>query len=156
MAALASPRRRLLAVALLLATPWTVLLIVRPDGTAVNGLFPLFVLDVNAGVEPPLRFIPTWRFFLAGGGIPRNPELWPASILLYLVALASAVAGVVTDREDLRLTGGVLALAGLAGLGVAYSFTHRLAYTPVPVGSLLALALAWWYYAPAFGNDAAE
>jgi len=156
MAGRASPRRRLLAVALLLATPWTVLLIVRPDGTAVNGLFPLFVLDANAAVEPPLRVIPTWRFFLAGGGIPRNPELWPASILLYFVALASAVAGVVADWEDPRLTGGTLALAGAAGLGVAYSFSHRLAYTPVPVGALLALALAWWYYGPAFRDAVVE
>ena len=148
--ALASPTRRLAVVGLLAAVPWTVLVITGPNGTAYNGLFPLFVLDLNPALSPPLRVVPTPRFFLAGGGLPRNPELWPTSVLLYLVALASAASGRLLDREDPRFTGGALALAGIAGLGVAYSFSHRLAYTPLPVGSLAALALAWWYYAPAF------
>ena len=146
----ATSRRRLAAVASLLAVPWTALLIDYSGVTVLNGLFPLFVLDYNSGVDPAVRLIPVWRFFAAGGGLPRNPELWPASVLLYLVALASAAAGALFDREDARLTGGALALAGIAGLGVAVSFTHRLRYTPVPVGAILACALAWWYYAPAF------
>ena len=144
----ATSRRRLVAVAALLAVPWTVLLIDR-GGTVINGLFPLFVLDYNSGVDPAVRLIPVWRFFAAGGAIPRNPELWPASILLHLVALASTAVGVLFDREDPRVTGGALALAGLAGLGVTLSFAHRLRYTPVPVGALVACALAWWYYWPA-------
>jgi uncharacterized protein (TIGR04206 family) len=146
----AAPRRRLLVVVLLFACPWTVLVISGAGGTAYNGLFPLFVLDVNAALSPPVRAIPVWRFFLAGGGIARNPELWPTSILTYLVALASATSGSLLDREDPRVTGGALALAGLTGLGVTFAFSHRLAYTSLPVGALLALAVAWWYYAPAF------
>jgi uncharacterized protein (TIGR04206 family) len=146
----ATPRRRLAAVGLLFALPWTALLIDYSGTTVVNGLFPLFVLDYNPGVDPAVRLIPVWRFFTAGGAIPRNPELWPASILLHLVALASAAAGVLFGREDARVTGGALALAGIAGLGVAFAFTHRLRYTPIPVGALLACALAWWYYVPAF------
>ena len=146
----ATPRRRLAAVASLLAVPWTALLIDYSGVTVVNGLFPLFVLDYNPTLPASVRTVPIWRFFRAGGGLPRNPELWPASVLLYLVALVSAAAGALFDREDARLTGGALALAGIAGLGVAVSFTYRLRYTPVPVGSVLACALAWWYYAPAF------
>ena len=84
-----TPRRRFLAILALAFVPWTVLVIDR-GVTVLNGLFPLFVLDYNPGLEQSLRAIPTWRFFLSGGGIPRNPELWPASILLYLLALASA------------------------------------------------------------------
>ena len=117
-----TPRRRFLAILALAFVPWTVLVIDR-GVTVLNGLFPLFVLDYNPGLEQSLRAIPTWRFFLSGGGIPRNTELWPASILL---------------------------LAGLAGIGVAFSFSHRLRYTPLPAGSLFACALAWWYYWPAF------
>ncbi|MFC7177399.1 TIGR04206 family protein [Halosegnis marinus] len=138
------------AVALLLACPWTVLVITGPNGTAVNGVFPLFVLDANLALSPPVRVIPVWRFFLAGGGIPRNPELWPTSVLTYLVALASAASGHVLGREDPRFTGGALALAGLTGLGVTWAFSHRLVYTSLPAGALAALALAWWYYGPAF------
>jgi uncharacterized protein (TIGR04206 family) len=144
-----TPRRRFLALLLLAFVPWTVLVIDR-GVTVLNGLFPLFVLDYNPGLAQAVRAIPTWRFFLSGGGIPRNPELWPASILLYLLALASAGVRAAFDRGDPRFTGGTLLLAGIAGIGVAFSFSHRLRYTPLPVGSLLACALAWWYYWPAF------
>jgi hypothetical protein len=54
----AAPRRRLLVVVLLFACPWTVLVISGAGGTAYNGLFPLFVLDVNAALSPPVRAIP--------------------------------------------------------------------------------------------------
>ena len=145
----ATPRRRLLVLLALGVVPWTVLLIDR-GVTVVNGLFPLFVLDYNPGLAQSVRAVPTWRFFLSGGGLPRNPELWPASIFLYLLALASAGVRAAFDRGDPRFTGGCLLLAGLAGIGVAFSFAHRPRYTTLPVGSLLACALAWWYYWPAF------
>ncbi|MFB6118337.1 TIGR04206 family protein [Halosegnis sp.] len=144
----ATPRRRLLAVGLLGLVPWTVLLIDYGGPTVVNALFPLAVVDYNPALAPAVRVTPVWRFFAAGGGLPRNPELWPASILLHGAALASAAAGL-ADREDPRLTGGLLAFAGLAGLGVTLAFAHRLRYTPLPAGALLACALAWWYYGPA-------
>jgi uncharacterized protein (TIGR04206 family) len=31
---------------------------------------------------------------------------------------------------------------------VAYSVLHRIAYLPVPFGTLLTLAAAWWFYWP--------
>jgi uncharacterized protein (TIGR04206 family) len=46
---------------------------------------------------------------------------------------------------------------------VSYSVLHRLRYTPVPVGALLLVAAAWWFYWPdlrsvlfAPGGDAEE
>ncbi|WP_435197243.1 TIGR04206 family protein [Natronomonas sp. EA1] len=137
-----SPRRRLLAILLLGLLPWTVLFIGRD---VVSFVFLPGLLDYNPAVTPPLRGVPVWELFAAGGGLPRNPEAWPASALLYLLSLASACAGVL-GREDPRLTGGALALAGVAHLLVSGAFLHRLAYTPVPIGPVCALALAWWYY----------
>ena len=145
-AAHASPRRRLLALVALSLVPWTVFLI---DGGRATAVFPLFVVDYNPALDPTVRFVPVYRFFLSGGGLPRNPELWPASILLYLVAVASAASGVVFDREDVRVTAGSLVFAGLAHVGVGYAFSHRATWTPLPVGLAVVFGVVWWFYWPA-------
>lgn len=133
-----SPRRRLLALLVLAVVPWTVVFV----GDQVTLFFPFGVVNTD-----PLAFVdlPTW--FAGGGALPRNPELLPLSYLFHLGALLSALAGL-WGREPPRLTAGLLVLAAVAHLGVAYSVLHRIAYLPVPVGPVLALAAAWWFYWP--------
>ena len=136
---LGTPRRRLLVVAALGLLPWTVILV----GGELTLVFPFGFFNTN-----PPELVDIYTFlFVAGGRLPRNPQLLPLSILFYLGALGSAAAGLV-DREDPRLTAGLLVLAGVAHLGVAYSVSHRIRYTPVPFGALGMLAVAWWYYWP--------
>ena len=133
-----TPRRRLFALLALGAVPWTVVVI----GDQLTLFFPGGVLNTD-----PIAFVDLFTWFAGGGGLPRNPELLPLSYLFYLGAILSAAAGL-WNREPPRLTAGLLVLAGIAHLGVAYSVLHRIAYLPVPVGPLLAFAVAWWFYWP--------
>lgn len=143
--------RRALAVATLAVVPWTVVAV----GDVVTGFFPGFLLDYNPGVVPPARFVPIHEFFLAGGRLPRNPELLPVGYLAYGLALAGATANALFGRRAAgdppvpeRAVAGLLALAGVVHLGVALAFLHRLRYTAVPVAPVLVLAVVWWFYWP--------
>lgn len=133
-----TPRRRLATLVALAFVPWTVILIYGE----VTLVFPFGFFNTN-----PPALVDLYTLLSAGGGLPRNPELLPASALLYGGALLSAAAAL-ADREDPRLTAGLLVLAGVAHLGVAYSVVHRLRYTPLPVGALLLFVAAWWFYWP--------
>jgi uncharacterized protein (TIGR04206 family) len=134
-----TPGRRLGVIAALAFVPWTVISIYG-EWTLV---FPFGFFNTN----PPQLVDLYTMLFVAGGGLPRNPELLPLSVLFFAVAVASAAAGLL-GREDPRLTAGMLVLAGIAHLGVAYSVSHRIHYTPVPLGALLLFVVAWWYYWP--------
>ena len=133
-----TPGRRLLVLLAVALVPWTVVFV----GHEVTLFFPVGVLDWNTR-----SFVPLHTWFAGGGRLPRNPELLPLSYLFYALALLSAAAGL-RDRESPRLTVGLLVLAGVAHLGVAYSVLHRVAYAPVPVGPFLLAAVAWWFYWP--------
>jgi len=133
-----TPPRRLVALLALGVVPWTAVLV----GSELTLFFPFGVLNTN-----PLELTVLTEWFAGGGRLPRNPELLPLSYLFYLGALLGVLAGV-RGREPARLTAGLLVLAGLTHLGVSYSVLHRVAYVPVPVGALLALAAAWWFYWP--------
>lgn len=133
-----TPGRRLATLAALAFVPWTVILIYGE----VTLVFPFGLVNTN-----PPALVDLYTLLSSGGGLPRNPELLPASVLLYAGALGSAAAALV-DREDPRLTAGLLVFAGLAHLGVTYAVAHRLRYTPFPLGALLLIAAAWWFYWP--------
>jgi len=133
-----TPPRRLVALLALGVVPWTAVLV----GSELTLFFPFGVLNTN-----PLELTVLTEWFAGGGRLPRNPELLPLSYVFYLGALLGVLAGV-RGREPARLTAGLLVLAGLTHLGVSYSVLHRVAYVPVPVGALLALAAAWWFYWP--------
>ncbi len=81
--------------------------------------------------------------FLYTAGLPEYILAWPAAVGLYLVALASALAGYTLDREDRRLTAGALVLAGLALLELARGFSFQPGRFAVPVGTLLLWGAAW-------------
>jgi len=133
---------RLLVLLLAGILPWTVVVIAGRGATA---MFPFGLLDLNPAVDPTARFLPLPDLLRYDGGLPRTPELLPASVVFYLGALASATAGLL-GREDPRLTAGLVVLAGLAHLGVSYAFLHRPGYTAVPFGAVVLIALAWWVY----------
>jgi uncharacterized protein (TIGR04206 family) len=136
--ATSTPRRRLLALLAVAVVPWTVVFI----GNEVTMLFPFGVFNSN-----PPELADLYTLLSYGWRLPRNPELLPLSYTFYALALACVGAGVLREGlEPERLTAGLLVLAGVTHVGVAYSVAYRLQWTPVPVGSLLLLATAWWYY----------
>ncbi|WP_262178559.1 TIGR04206 family protein [Haloarcula laminariae] len=138
----ADSRRRLGVVALLGLCPWTVLVI----GSELTLVFPAGLVNTN-----PLQFVSIYDFFFRfTEGVPSFIESWRTGVLLYLVALASVVSGVVW-REDPRITALSLVGAALSQVGVLVGFNRRLGYVALPVGTVGMLAAVWWYYWPLFG-----
>ncbi|WP_423999342.1 TIGR04206 family protein [Haloarcula salina] len=135
-----APHRRLGAVVVAGLVPWTVLLVGR-DLTLV---FSFGLVNTD-----PLALVTVYDYFVRfTQGLPRFLEAWGTGVVLYLLGLASAVAGVVW-HEDRRLTAFALTAAGLSQVSVALGFNRRLGSTAVPVGTVVLLAVVWWYYWPA-------
>ncbi|MDT3436593.1 TIGR04206 family protein [Haloarcula sp. 1CSR25-25] len=140
------PRRRLLAVVVAGLVPWTVVVI----GAELTLVFSFGLFNTN-----PPELLSVYSYFVRFTGmLPQFIESWGSGVLLYVFALSSAVVGVVW-REDVRLTALALAGAGLTQIPVFLGFTRRLNYVAVPVGTLVLLAVVWWYYLPAIRTDAA-
>jgi uncharacterized protein (TIGR04206 family) len=133
------PRRRLVAVVVAGLVPWTVLLI----GDELTLVFSFGLFNTN----PPMVVSVYDFFFRFTDGLPRFIEAWGTGVFLYLLALASAVAGVVW-REDVRLTAFALTAAGLSQISVFLGFNRRIGYVGFPLGTLVLLAVVWWYYWP--------
>jgi uncharacterized protein (TIGR04206 family) len=137
-----SPRRRLAAVACLGLLPWTVVLL---DGEAS------FVFGFGLANTNPLTLVNLYDYlFVYTGGLPGRLQAWPAGVVLYVGALASAVGGLLSV-EDPRLTGGLLVCAGLSHGHVAYGLYRVYGTSPatvLPVGAVTTWAVAWWFYWP--------
>ncbi|SDX08709.1 TIGR04206 family protein [Haloarcula vallismortis] len=141
-----SPRRRLLAVVVAGLIPWTVVLI----GAELTLVFSFGLFNTN-----PPELLSVYSYFVRfTDALPQFIESWGSGVLLYALALISAVTGVVW-REDVRITALALAGAGLTQLPVFLGFNRRLNYAAVPVGSIVLLAVVWWYYLPAIRSDTA-
>ncbi|WP_276272195.1 TIGR04206 family protein [Haloarcula litorea] len=139
----AGPRRRLAAVVAAGLVPWTVLL-VRGELTM---LFTFGLFNTN-----PAHLVSVYDYFFRfTRGLPRFIEAWGSGVVLYLIGLTSAVAGVV-GREDPRITALAVVGAGLSQLTVALGFHRRIGYVVVPVGTVVLLAVGWWYYWPLVGT----
>jgi uncharacterized protein (TIGR04206 family) len=80
-----APRRRLDAVACLGLLPWTVVLL---DGEA-SLVFGFGLANTN----PPTLVNLYDYLFVYTGGLPGRLQAWPAGVVLYVGALASAVGG---------------------------------------------------------------
>lgn len=138
-----TPRRRLLAVLAAGLVPWTVLLVGEVT----------FVFSFGLVGLDPLNLTNIYEFlFVYTDGLPRRLQAWPAGVLLYAGALASAMTGL-RGVEDPRLTGGLLAFAGVAHAQVTYGLfrTYGLPVTDIPVlpvGAVVSWAVVWWYYWP--------
>ncbi|QGN07812.1 TIGR04206 family protein [Halorhabdus sp. CBA1104] len=134
-----SARIRLCAVLSLLVVPWTGLL---SDGY-VTLLVPWGLLDPFG---PHLTLLPEY-LAATGSGPPPFLFAWPLGVGIYGLAVMSAL-GETIERGDPRLTGGLLVLVGVTQLTVAWGFVRRGSYVVVPLGTLLAWTIAWWFYWP--------
>ncbi len=142
----ADSRRRLVVVAVLGLLPWTVLVI----GSELTLVFPAGLVNTN-----PLQFVSIYDYFIRyTEGLPPFIQSWRTGVLLYLLALVSALSGVVW-REDPRITALALVGAALSQVGVFLGFNRRLGSLAVPVGTVVILAAVWWYYWPLFSADGA-
>ncbi|MFU1780736.1 TIGR04206 family protein [Haloarcula japonica] len=138
------PRRRLIAVVVAGLVPWTVVLI----GAELTLVFSFGLFNTN-----PPELLSVYSYFVRfTETLPQFIESWGSGVLLYAFALTSAIGGV-TWREDVRLTALALTGAGLTQFPVFLGFNRRLNYVAVPVGSLVLLAVVWWYYLPAIRGD---
>ncbi|MFC7155027.1 TIGR04206 family protein [Halomarina halobia] len=135
-----TPNRRLFVLLALVAVPWTAVLV----GGAVTLVYPFGLVD-PASLH--LTTLPDYLSYTRGR-IPAFIQAWPIGVALYAAALLSAALGVVR-REDPRLTGGLLVLTAVSQLPLVVGFSQRFGYTALPVGTVLLLAVAWWFYRPA-------
>ena len=83
------------------------------------------------------------------GTLPWSLQVWPISLGFYIGAVASAASGVVVDREDPRLTAGLLVLSAVGSLIVWSGLAGRGVSKTIPVGVLATGVVIWWYYWPA-------
>ena len=95
---------------------------------------------------------PVWAYFLEQprpfGALPASIRAWPLAIGFYLLAAASATAGVALGREDRRVTGALLVLAATASLWVSVGVATRFGVgttsgwlAVIPVGAIATLAV---------------
>ena len=137
----AAPRSgpaELLAVASLLAVPWSVL---------TYGGRPSTLLFAWGLVNPrSLHVTDLYSYlFVFTRGVPDWILAWPVGAVCLLVAVASAGWGVAGGGEDVRVTGGLVALVGLAALLVSLGFAAQPGRLGVPVAAAVAWPLAGWY-----------
>lgn len=129
--------RRLSMLVVVALVPWTIV-IARGTPTLVFA-FGLYNFD------PASLTTITDYYFRFTAGLPQFLIAWGLGVLCYLLALGSALLGLVW-REDRRLTGALLVLAGLTEAGVSLGFMRRPGYLAVPVGTILLWLVAWRYY----------
>jgi uncharacterized protein (TIGR04206 family) len=133
-----SSRRRLLVVLLLAVVPWSVQTFARGDVTFV---FAWGLLNTN-----PVNVTTLSAFVRYTQGLPEYILVWPVGVTCYLVAVASAVVGVVAGREDRRLTAAALVLAGVTQLELARGFSVQPGRVAWPLGTVLLWAVAGYVY----------
>ena len=81
--------------------------------------------------------------------LPWSLQVWPISLGFYTGAVASAASGVALDREDPRLTVGLLVLSAVGSTMVWQGLLGRGSWSAVPVGVLATGVVIWWFYWPA-------
>ena len=138
-------RRFLVAFALGLV-PWTVLVAADPTFVFAFGLLNADTRSL-VWVHDDLRLSPYGRSAAI--------DSWLVGAGVYVAALASALGGV-HGREDRRLTGGVLVVAGVSQVPLVGAFSRRPGTLALPFGSALLLVAAWWLYWPAVAAWAGE
>ena len=129
------------AIAALLAVPWTVVL--TDGGTGL-----VFAWGLVNPVARHVTTLPAY-LFVHTAGLPDYLLAWPIGVGIYGTALASALVGVFAGREDRRVTGGLLVLAGVSQLWFALGIGRPPTVAAIPVGTGLLWVVAWWFYGPA-------
>ena len=136
-----------LAFALALGVPWSVQVFTGRDATL---LFAWGLVNTN-----PYTVVTLPEFlFVYTQGLPGYIRAWPLSAGLYVLAVGSAVVGRWLDREDPRVTAGLLVCAAVLQAQLAWGFSlqpNRIAW---PVGSVVLVAVAAVHYRAATGQSA--
>ncbi|QZP36779.1 TIGR04206 family protein [Halobaculum magnesiiphilum] len=133
----ATPRRVLAAVLLCGLVPWSVQLF---SASTIP-----FLRFVWGGLSfTPVIYARTLPEYLALSGSPLLVP-WVVAAACWLLAVASASLALV-DREDPRVTAGLLVLAGAVNASVALRFGIQPSRTGYPVGTLALWAVAAWRY----------
>jgi uncharacterized protein (TIGR04206 family) len=133
-------RRRLLALFALAVVPGSVVIV---GGDSLTLVFPLFIFE-----WPSIHTLRIDRYLqFTTAAIPRFLLAWPIGTLTYALALASAALEL-RNREDPRVTGGLLVLVGFAFLSMTLGFSRRAHYTAIPLGTVVTWTMAWWLYWP--------
>jgi uncharacterized protein (TIGR04206 family) len=139
--------RSLSALLALLAVPWSI-------QTFAGARPPGFVFTWGLVNFDPLSVTFIWDFlFRYTMGLPDYILAWPLSVGCYLAAVASALAGHLFDREDPRVTAGLLAAAGVAQLTLARGFSVQPGRTAWPLGTAACWLIAWWVYRRRAASD---
>ena len=139
-----SARARAAAVVAAGLVPWVVVLGPGP-GARVSLVFSFGLVNPS-----PLHLttLPAYLLVLTRG-LPASLLAWPVGTLLWLAALGSALGAIAIGREDGRLSGGLLVLAGFSLLSVAGAVGRPAGVLALPVGTAALWAVAWWGYGPA-------
>lgn len=140
-----SPRIAVVALLVCGVLPWVAIGNTPGDTTYVMGFGlvntnPFVLLTLPEFISQTLGF----------ESLPRSLQAWPVGLLCYVGALASAIGGAVFDREDPRVTGGLVVLTAVAGLFVWSRFAFRTGSQAIPIAPIAFVAVAWWWYLPAF------
>lgn len=147
-AALPSASTRWAVAAVLLAgmIPWSVLW--RGDEVAFVMVWGLFRPSTLHAHSLYAFLTESWPSYWL---LPHSLRVWPIGAGLYGLALGSAVAGASGRREDVRVTGGLLVLAGITALWVTAGVAGRSGTTSIaiPVGAVALWAVAWRWYGSA-------
>jgi len=139
-----SSRAALAAVCGLVVVPWVAL----PNG-AGDLTFVMSWGLVNTNTWHALglpEYLSAARGFEA---LPWSLQVWPISLGFYIGAVASAASGVALDREDPRLTVGLLVLSAVGSTMVWWGLAGRGSWGAVPVGVVATGVVVWWFYWPA-------
>ncbi|MFB6183727.1 MAG: TIGR04206 family protein [Haloarculaceae archaeon] len=130
-------RARLLAVLAVGVVPWTVVY-TRGFVTLVT---PVALIDpVTGTVTTVVEYL---QYTI--GAPPSLMMPWLVAVGIYVLALASAALAF-RDREDRRVTGGLLVLLGVTQVSLSIGFGRRPTYLAVPVATATCWAVAWWGY----------
>ncbi len=145
-----SSKRAVLWLCLLAAVPWVVQFNTLVDLTAVMS-WGLLNTD-------PWHVLPLPAYLGETQGLttlPRSLQVWPLGFAFYTGAVVSAAGGVVFEREDVRVTAGLLALAGIDSVVVWWGLLGRGTRGAIPVGVVAIGVVLWWFYWPMLGAVAA-
>ncbi len=130
---------RLAALCSLSLMPWIV--IVYPG--EVDLVFGWGLLNTN-----PFHIVHLYDYLfvhtLGPAALPDHLLAWPVSFSLYLAALASGFLSL-ADREDRRLTAGLVLVAALANLRMWWGLSHT-GLTVVPLGAIGMVVYTWWFH----------
>jgi len=139
-----SSRVALAAVCGLVVVPWVAV----PNGAGDL----TFVMSWGLVNTNPWHILNLAEYLGATRGfetLPWSLQMWPISLGLYLGGVSSAASGAFLDREDPRLTVGLLVLSAAGSAIVWQGLVGRGSSRTIPIGVVATGAVVWWFYWPA-------